>query len=94
MHEIALEERKLKLEEDKLKFKCEKWQHEQQMRQQEHHQQVNPDMQEAQQHRARQYVSSDEDSALLQPMHFFAAEDNKPMFALAVNEHVLDPSEL
>ncbi len=94
MHEIALEERKLKLEEDKLKFKHEKWLHEQQLKTQEQQQHIAQPQQQQQQQGACQYVCSREDDAAPDPIHFFAVDNTEPIFCLAANECILDHSEL
>ncbi len=91
MRELALEERKLKLEEDRLQFECEKWAKEQhQQEQQQQHQQL-----PAHQHGAHQYVSSDEEaSAVVQSIHYFAADATDPQPHLAANERVLALQEM
>ncbi len=90
MRELALEECKIKLEEDKLQFEHEKWAKEQ--HQQEQQQQQHEDMPA---HGAHQYVSSAENaSAVVQSIHYFAADDIEPVPHVAANERVLAIHEI
>ncbi len=89
MRELALEERKIKLEEDKLQFEREKWAKEQrQQEQQQQHQQMPA-------HGACQYVSLAENASdVVQSIHYFAADDINPVPHVAANECVLAIHEM
>ncbi len=85
MRELALEERHLKLEEDKLKFECKKWL-------QEHGKHNNSNAQQQ-----RQYPDVHDESHVcslqpLQPVHYFASDNMEPMRTSPMSR-VLDPSE-
>ncbi len=86
--EIALEERKVKLEEDQFKFECEKWECEQKLHEQQQQQQQ-------QQQGARQYACLQEGpKVIVEPLHYFAADNTDRVFTLGAHKRVLDASEL
>ncbi len=87
MQELELEERCLKLEEDKLRFDREKWLQQQQEagNQQPHHQYDAPRVESP----PAQQVG---DHQTLQPVVFFA-NDERPQPTFGFEERVLDPSE-
>ncbi len=91
LREIALEERKVKLEEERFKFEREKWEREQKL----HEQQQQQQQQQAQQQGARQYACFQEEAnVIVEPLHYFAADNTERVFTLGEHEHVLDASEM